>query len=213
MDKKYYHYNDENKSEKKINEEIYELFKDDFNSWDNLLIEHEKNMILDYSHKRGNYINDVLWGKIDFNNQEIIEDILTNHVPTLDSAVKKGNISRDVVLYRGAHIDNLKNLHEAYEKISINDFKEYVDYAYFSTSVSKRKAKEFLKDDKEYKFLFQIYTDKGVNCAFVSAGNKKALFREHEVLLPRQTKLEILNIVKEKDTIIIKCKVVNQNDT
>ena len=103
-------------------------------------------------------------------------------------------------------------MHEAYEKISIDDFKEYVDYAYFSTSVSKRKAEEFLKNDKEYKFLFQIYTDKGVNCAFVSAGNKKALFREHEVLLPRQTKLEILNIVKEKDTIIIKCKVVNQND-
>lgn len=97
-------------------------------------------------------------------------------------------------------------------ELSKEDFKEYVDFGYISTSISRKKAEEFIKNDENCKFIFKIYTEKGMECAFVSAGNKHALFDEHEVLLPRRTKFEINKMTKHKDTVIIECKVVKQNE-
>jgi hypothetical protein len=110
-------------------------------------------------------------------------------IRSLDSAIDKGEIDRDVVLYRGTNMADADNLH-AGDVLS--------DEGYVSTSALERVAsgEVFCQPHEPGAVLMEIEVPRGSRAAFPET---LIDFGESEVLLPRGSSFRVLSVSPDED--------------
>jgi SPP1 gp7 family putative phage head morphogenesis protein len=153
----------------------------------------------DYSGHMYSNINDYLrHGKnpVDLNRGDHAKLLATvkENIAHLDEALKHGSAPRAVTVYRGVRGD------------VVDQFKAgqvFQDKGYISTTADKAVGEQFAREmGSPKKAVFHIEIVKGDNIAPVYSHKK-----EQELLLPRDTKLEILEITEENGTKIVRARI------
>ncbi len=107
-----------------------------------------------------------------------IKDIVAN----IDDAISKYTLTEDIVAFRATK-------KKYYEGLKVGD--EFKSNVYYSTSLNKEIAKEFLDNDDQ-DILLKIYVPKNSKVLYI--GNSIMDGNENELLLARNTKYKIISI-------------------
>jgi hypothetical protein len=121
----------------------------------------------------------------------IIQDI-RNIDYALDSAPP---LTKDLVVYRGLHFHISEN--PTKNKIIMGNAYKGLYKGYLSTSINKEIAYEFGKREYQECIIMKIHIKKGTRVLFLNLHS--ATRNENEVLLPRNTVLEIYSIKKDTE--------------
>ncbi|WP_081484486.1 ADP-ribosyltransferase [Candidatus Arthromitus sp. SFB-mouse] len=114
---------------------------------------------------------------------------LEEKIKNIDSAIAKYNLEDDIIVYRGTE-------RKYYEDLNEDDIIQ--EKVYYSTSLSKEVAEQFVIDRKNPSdgILVEIRAPKGSNVLYI--GNNGSFEFEQEMLIGRNTKYKVLEIGRNK---------------
>ena len=138
-------------------------------------------------------------------NKELRSGELTNatkeYVADIDKSFEISVIKKDTTLYRGVKAD-----------VDISKLKpgsSFQDSAYLSTSPNKNIASSFAKSFEGNGALFEIETNIGQSAVDLTSIKTGIIKGEQEILLPRDTKFKVTEILERDGLKVIKMKVVD----
>jgi len=154
----------------------------------------ERDSVKRYTNEAFASVNAYLNGTEKFNDQDSADnDKLINY---LDSAVEQGNITSDLIVYRGTET-------KYYDNYKAGD--TFTEKMYYSTSLIRDVAQEFCdeapwRSQSEKNTVLEIQVPKGTRALYVGyhAGNN---WDEREIILKRNTKFRVVS--KENDKIVL----------
>lgn len=167
--------------------------------WDNSLSTAEKVAVFDYAGDAYKAINPALWNS--GGNLSRISDSLTTssgenvkkEINDIDSALAKGILKQNIVVYRGDRGDIFQNADAA----SINRMKgrTFQNMGYSSASITQDSA-------VQQRYMYRIVVPKGRGRgAFIR--NQSPHYTEHEYLIKRNAKYKIKGATEQGKQIIV----------
>ncbi|HTM22685.1 MAG TPA: ADP-ribosyltransferase [Kofleriaceae bacterium] len=106
-------------------------------------------------------------------------------VKRIDAALDEAKVDRDLMTYRGIGIDG--------GELDLKPGGVFEDSGFMSTSVSETIAADFAAG-RQHRYIMAIEVPKGAKAAYI--GTNSSHPDEHEMLLPRGSKLEIIEVQK-----------------
>ncbi len=157
----------------------------------------ERSAIIEYRGSSAFEINDFLrGGKIQFMSEKDANKIV-GHV---DSAISKAIIDRNIVTYRGVPLDL---------KVKVGD--TIKDKAFLSTTMNIEEAVNFSNGPGNKSTIFKIEVPKGSRGLYVEGmaprGYEMNSNQEHEILFPRNTQIQITEVIKLRGTYYVSGKI------
>jgi hypothetical protein len=138
---------------------------------------------------------------------QALVDQAKKFIARLDSAISRGRLPFNVLLSRGMRAAPVL------ESLGVDDPKDlvgkvYTEKAFMSTTLVPRAEPGSMatSDPKKGFFVLRIRAPKGATALYLAAHNYSQYPEEHEVLLPRNSKLLIKNVSSERRTYIGKKK-------
>lgn len=111
-------------------------------------------------------------------------------IKEVNAVLRRHYIPENIVVYRHTHLDVIKKL---CFPGGIKNGAIFSDKGFFSTTLIKELLDKFAKNH-ECNCLLKLYLPKGLQGAYVSLKNPFARLNEQEILLPPNTKFEIMKI-------------------
>ncbi len=125
-------------------------------------------------------------------------------IKEVNTVLRQHTIPENVVVYRYTHKKVLKHLCFP-EKIK--RLVHFSDKGFFSTTLVKELLVDFA-NKHACNCLLKIYLPAGLQGAYVSLKNPLAKLNEQEILLPPNTKFEIVKIHRFTRPLMIECKAI-----
>ena len=158
--------------------------------WDKSLTTAEEISIYDYAGDGYKPINSALWAtggdvsKIDPNLTTDEGDRVVDEIRHIDSALAKGDLKQNIIVYRGDQGDIFDGL-SALEIKHMMKGAIITNYGYSSASISEKSATA-----KAYQYNIKVKAGKGKG-AFIR--NQSPHYTEHEFLIRRNARLKVLD--------------------
>jgi len=174
----------------------FKTFIDETEAWRQSLSSDEVNALKDFT-STSKFINMVARGK-DISGTGADEILIKKQIPTMEKALSRASLPKDVVVWRGFGIDFLQS------DPTLLKGKIFVQPIFQSTSVRKGEAEYFKSKANDYKkILLKIKVRKGVKgIGYVDPISR--IKGEGEATLNRNAKILIqkIKLVKDKDWIV-----------
>ncbi|MBO5041017.1 MAG: hypothetical protein J6D09_07980 [Clostridia bacterium] len=132
------------------------------------------------------------WGE-ELDEIDAIIDFLHQHI-----------IPENLLVFR---YTNLKDIQTLCGKKTLRPKMRFSDKAYFSTTLVRLLLRSFICK-KRYNCVLKLFLPQGLHGAYVSVKDEKSVLNEQEILLPPNTKFEILKIHWLRFPILIECKAI-----
>lgn len=153
-----------------------------------------------------------------------IANVQLNRIRQLDAAIGKSQVPSDLMLFRGVsgHSDFTIGIKKAIRDGNLVPGSTLTDHGFSSSTMNDRRARLFAGSEG---ILFEIETPRGSYGLYINEARrlfgrhqgtgmteKDGFYGEQEVLLPRGTTIEILEIRREAGKpIVIRARVIDQS--